>query len=336
MIVSQFTEDSNPIDIVIAWVNGDDPNLKEKREKYILGNKPTSASSIKATRFASINEINYCVLSILKFAPFVRNIYIVTDNQNPNILDDVKKHFPSKLESIKIIDHKDIFKGYEEYLPTFNSITIGNMVWRIEGLSENFVYFNDDVFLIRDIKPSDWVINNRPVLRGKWVIPPYLKILRNNIRLLVSRYVFNNKTYQPKFSFKLVQWNAASLLGMRFRLFFNCHTPHVVNKKRVEDFFNKHKDLLQKNLSYRFRNQLQFNITTLANHLELLAGNKNTMELDLGYIVPSYYSPKRLNKKINRCVTDPSVKSVCVQSLDTASKDDQERIFSFMNTFLNF
>jgi hypothetical protein len=335
MIESNPSENDLPIDVVIAWVDGDDPKLKEKREKYLLGNKPTNASSIKATRFASINEIKYCVLSILKFAPFVRNIYIVTDNQNPNIHDDVKKYFPSRLESVRIIDHKDIFKGYEEYLPTFNSITIGNMVWRIEGLSENFVYFNDDVFLIRNIKPTDWVKNNRPVLRGKWVIPPFMKIFRNKIRLIVSHHIFKNYTYQPKFSFKLVQWNAASLLGMRFRLFFNCHTPHVVNRKRIEDFFTTHKELFKENLSYRFRNQLQFNITTLANHLELLAGNKNTMELDLGYIVPSYYSPKRLNKKINRCITNPSVKSVCIQSLDTASKEDQERIFNFMNNFLN-
>jgi hypothetical protein len=326
---------NNPIDVVIAWVDGNDPKLKEKREKYLLSNKPANASSAKPTRFASVNEIKYCVLSILKFAPFVRNIYIVTDNQDPNVHDDIKRYYPEKVNTIKIVDHKGIFKGYEEALPTFNSITIGNMVWRIDGLSENFVYFNDDVFLIRDIKPTDWIINNRPVLRGRWVTPPYLKIFRNKIRLFVSHHIFKNYSYQPKFSFKLVQWNAALLVGMRFRLFFNCHTPHVVNRKRIEEFFINHNEFLKQNIAYRFRNQVQFNITTLANHLEILSGNKNTMKLDLGYIVPSYYSPKRLTRKINRCITNPSVKSVCVQSLDTASPEDQQRIFNFMNKFLN-
>jgi hypothetical protein len=329
------TENSQPIDVVIAWVDGNDPRLKEKRERFIKGAPPIKFSGASATRFASTNEIRYCVLSILKFAPFVRNIFIVTDEQDPNIYEEVRKYFPERLNAIRIVDHKEIFRGHEEYLPTFNSISIGNMVWRIEGLSENFVYFNDDVFLIRDIKPSDWIIENRPVLRGRWVLPPYLKIFRNRIRVFINRELLNNPGYHPKFSFHLVQWNAASLLGMKFRLFFNCHTPHVVNRKRVEDFYTKNNSLLEKNISYRFRDQAQFNVTTLANHMEILSGNRNTEKLNLGYLVPSYYSKRRLNKKMRRCETHPGVKSVCVQSLDTASKEDQDKIFNWMDRILN-
>ncbi|MCK7538203.1 MAG: hypothetical protein MZV63_48255 [Marinilabiliales bacterium] len=50
------------------------------------------------------------------------------------------------------------------YLPTFNSISIANMIWRIKGLSENFVYFNDDTFLMREYKPEDWFPDGRPLL----------------------------------------------------------------------------------------------------------------------------------------------------------------------------
>ncbi|MCU0459319.1 MAG: Stealth CR1 domain-containing protein, partial [Bacteroidales bacterium] len=65
-----------PVDVVIAWVDGDDPRLVEKRSRYQSGGRITTASGAHPTRFASSNEIRYCVLSILRFAPFVRNIFI--------------------------------------------------------------------------------------------------------------------------------------------------------------------------------------------------------------------------------------------------------------------
>ena len=130
---------NNQIDAVIAWVDGSDPVLNEKRNTY-LGRSDSSSlrSGAHSTRFASDNEIRYCVLSIMKFAPFIRNIYIITDGQDPDLYDDIKKYFPERLSSFRVIDHKEIFEGYEQYLPTFNSISIGHMIWRIKGLSDNF------------------------------------------------------------------------------------------------------------------------------------------------------------------------------------------------------
>ena len=190
---------NHPIDVVIAWVDGSDPKLKVKRELFIHGEITFNTQGVQATRFASSNEIRYCILSILKFAPFVRNIYIVTDDQNPNYIDYINRYFPERLSSIKIVDHKEIFRGFEEHLPTFNSISIGNMIWRINDLSENFAYFNDDVFLIREVKPTDWVLNNRPVLRGEWRFPPYIKIFKNYFKLIFNRYILGNTNYREKF-----------------------------------------------------------------------------------------------------------------------------------------
>jgi hypothetical protein len=326
-----------PIDVVIAWVDGSDPKLAEKRRQFLSQSSfRVIPQGAQATRFASDNEIRYCVLSILKFAPFVRNIFIVTDDQDPQVHEDVRKYFPDRLDSIRIVDHKEIFRDFEEYLPTFNSISIGNMVWRIEGLSENFVYFNDDVFLIREVKPEDWVIDKRPVLRGRFMVPPYMKLFKNFVKKGIQKYLLKNTAYQPKFSFYLVQWNAAKAAGMKFRFLFNCHTPHVINRKRIESFYSMNRELLEKNISYRFRDLSQFNVTTLANHLEVLDGNRNIEKLNLGYLVPSYYSRRKLNRKIRRCEQNERVKSVCVQSLDTATKEDQDRIFKWMDQFLNF
>ena len=135
---------SHTIDVVIAWVDGADPKHKKKRLSFLDNKDVGELAGAAETRFNSLNEVEYCVLSILKFAPFVRNIYIVTDNQDPKIVSAVKKYFPERQKDIRIVDHKEIFEGYEKFLPTFNSICISNMLWRIKGLSNHFVYFNDD------------------------------------------------------------------------------------------------------------------------------------------------------------------------------------------------
>ena len=83
----------HPVDAIIAWVDGSDPVLAEKRSRYVRGGESASLSSgAHSTRFASINEIRYCVLSIFKFAPFIRNIFIITDGQDPDLWDDLKKY----------------------------------------------------------------------------------------------------------------------------------------------------------------------------------------------------------------------------------------------------
>lgn len=324
----------NPIDVVILWVDGNDPKLAEKRNRYLKDEKKSSSHpGALPTRFASKNEIRYCVLSILTFAPFVRNIFIVTDGQDPNIYEDVKKWFPEKSDSLKIVDHTEIFKGYEQFLPSFNSSSIHSLIWKIDGLSENFVYFNDDVFLIRKIEPEDWFINNRPVLRGKWLLAPYKKILSDYIKVLINRNLKNKPDYQPRISFYIRQWKAAMLAGMKFRYFFHCHTPHPLTISRLEGYFFENKKLLEKNISFRFRDQDQFLVTALSNHLEILDGNKQFAKLNLGYLHP-YYSDKRLNKKIRKCENDPDIKSVCAQSIDMLGKKKEEEIFNWMDSVL--
>jgi hypothetical protein len=323
-----------PIDVVIAWVDGKSPELAEKRNYYLnKGNLQNGHPGALPTHFASINEIKYCLLSIFKFAPFVRNVFIVTDGQDPNLWEDIKKYYPERINSVRIVDHKEIFEGYEEYLPVFNSMAIETMIWRIQGLAENFVYFNDDFILIKDLKPEDWFINGKPVLRGRWQTAPFLKLFRNSIRIAIKKHLQNNTCYQPRFSFYLSQWNAAVLLGMRFRYFFNCHTPYVYRLSIFKKFFSDNPDLLIKNISYRFRNQSQYNLTTLSYHLEIQSGNRNFAKLDRAYFHPSQ-SKNRISRNITKCENNKSIKSICIQSLEMFGKDQQEKIFNLLNRLL--
>ncbi|MDT8400790.1 MAG: stealth family protein [Bacteroidales bacterium] len=336
MTLKNNNEEPYPVDAIIAWVDGNDPELAEKRSRYISGGKGSKLSSgAHSTRFASINEIRYCVLSIMKFAPFIRNIFIITDGQDPDLYDDIKTWFPDRLSSLRIVDHKEIFRGFEEYLPTFNSISIGNMIWRIKGLSENFVYFNDDTFLIREIKPGDWFINNRPVLRGKWVPVPLPRILWTGIKTGIKRHLLGKKDYEPRASFHMGQWNSAHLASYRIRYFTNSHTPHPVERKTVEEFFARNTSLLENNIKYRFRNYKQFTFIALSNHLQLLAGNRQIAVPGLAYLQPFKHGAGYIEKKITLCENNPGIKFLCVQSLDLCRKEEQDKVLGWMEKILD-
>ncbi len=320
-----------PVDVVIAWVDGSDPKLTEKRNRYSGKTKVPVSSGAHPTRFASSNEIKYCVLSVLRFAPFVRNIFIVTDGQDPGLTGDLQKYFPERAGSVRIVDHTEIFDGYEEYLPTFNSISIANMIWRINGLAEKFVYFNDDTFLVRGISPEEWFVGDAPVMRGRWVPAARPRVVLDRMRKWFYRHLAGRHDYQPRASFHLGQWNAAALLGFRFRYFTNSHTPHPVGRSLVEDFFLKNDSLLRKNISFRFRDHSQFTFISLSNHLQLLNGNRNIARPAVVYLKPENRAPGYIDKKINLCESDPVIIYMCAQSLDQVEEKERMKLFSWLD-----
>ena len=329
------TVGDNPIDAVILWVDGSDRALAEKRARYLALENITGAHpGALPLRFASSGEIRYCILSILKFAGFIRNIYLVTDGQDPGLDEEIKSKFPEKAGCLKIVDHKEIFRDYERYLPTFNSSSIHSMIWRIKDLSERFVYLNDDEILIREHSEEDWFTGNRPVLMGRWLLPPWRRYAISRLQVLINKHLLNNKDYLPRISFFIRQWKSASLLGFRSRYFFHDHSPHPFNKKTLEGYFSLNPGVLEKTISYRFRDPGQVLVSSLAYHLEILNGNRNFRKIRLGYFHP-YYQDWRLDRRLRRCSKDPRIKSVCIQNIEMLSQPVREKIVSFIDSVLN-
>lgn len=128
------------IDVVYTWVNGADLAWKRKKLQYLQQyNKQVSQEAQSDARFMNNEELRYSIRSVFLYAPWVNNIFIVTDNQIPEWLD-------SSCTKVKIIDHKEIFLKHD-FLPTFNSRAIEANLHHIQDLSEYFLYFNDDMFL---------------------------------------------------------------------------------------------------------------------------------------------------------------------------------------------
>ena len=104
-----------------------------------------------ANRFADNNELRYSIRSLYKFAPWVRNIYLLTNGQIPRWLNIDHPR-------IKVLTHAQIFQN-QSHLPTFSSPAIEANMHNIQhqGLSEHYLYFNDDVMLGRPVQPEDFI-----------------------------------------------------------------------------------------------------------------------------------------------------------------------------------
>ncbi|PWV57614.1 stealth family protein [Nocardiopsis sp. L17-MgMaSL7] len=136
-----------PIDVVYTWVDGEDPEHATKRARH----QPESASAHEhasnSSRFTSRDELRYSLRSLEAYAPFVRNVYLVTDGQVPAWLD-------TEAPGISVVDHRDILPA--EALPTFNSHAIESRLHHISGLAEHWLYLNDDVFLARPVRAGQF------------------------------------------------------------------------------------------------------------------------------------------------------------------------------------
>ena len=238
-----------PIDVVILWVDGSDTNHQNKMRPFLSDKEKMSEKKFR-TRFDQVNEIQYTIESILKYATYIRRIFIVTDNQSPEFI----KNNPNRYPKVSIIDHKVIFEGHHDVLPTFNCRSIETCIYRIPDLSEHFIYFNDDFCLINPTTISDFFVDGKPVLRGSWQ------------SFDEDRFI---KSLKPKrYGHKHAQQLSAKLVGLK-RYYNFKHTPHPMRKSTFELFFSKNNNVFRNNIKHRFRSINQFTPQGLANHLEI-------------------------------------------------------------------
>lgn len=139
------------IDFLITWVDGNDPLWQKERDRY--AKMAYGDDGRGEFRFRDWDTLRYWFRGVEKFAPWVNNIFFVTCGHLPGWLD-------TSHPKLKIVKHSDFIP--EEFLPTFNSNVIEFYFHKIPGLSERFVYFNDDVFLLGPVGPDRFFRNGLP------------------------------------------------------------------------------------------------------------------------------------------------------------------------------
>jgi hypothetical protein len=179
-----------PIDVVYRWVDGTDADCQQGRAQ-VTGGGTGHAEPAGEARSLSRDGLRYSLRSVHANAPWVRNFYIVTDDQTPDWLDRSQPN-------LRVVNHKEIFSD-PSVLPVFNSHAVESQLHHIDGLAEHFIYVNDDMFIGRPLTPQAFFLSNGlsrfflspgqvpfgPAAPGD---PPVDAAGKNNRRLLERRF----------------------------------------------------------------------------------------------------------------------------------------------------
>lgn len=304
------------MDALIAWVDGSDPVFQEKIARYRSAREGGLDDVAGSTRYASIGEILWCVVSINRFAKgFIDRILILTDGQDPALEGELSRIFPEGFIPMRTVSHETIFKGYEEYLPVFNSRAIETLMWNIPDLSEKFVYFNDDFLLAAPVTEEDFfTADGGVVCYGDRYSALWTKILQ------VFKPVHRG---HRRVSYKASMLEAWKMVGKGQRMIRINHTPRALLKSVYRDYYSAHPEAVVRNVRHRFRDSSQYNTQEL---FYLLARKEGRCVLRSPRGRLFYFMPKEkkgyLQRKMALLMGHP-YKFVCFNSLDHAAPEDR-------------
>lgn len=246
------------IDFIIAWVDGKDPKWQSEFKKY----KSLNSGDQSDARFRDWDILEYWFRGVEKFAPWVNRIHFVTQGHLPKWLN-------IEHEKLNIVKHSDFIP--DEYLPTFNSHTIELNFHRINDLSENYVYFNDDMFLISPVESDFFFRNNLPCDQAA------LGILKGNgayQHTNLENLIFIHNHYESKYSIvfkKPSNWitlkygmfaiyNIGFLLASSFYTgFYNFHLPQPHKKSNLNKLWSLSEVDIDFSCRSKFRNYSSVN-----------------------------------------------------------------------------
>jgi hypothetical protein len=258
-------KDVFPIDFVVTWVDGSDREWQRSKAQYTGASAPETAASDQPMliddseeRYRDWDLLPYWFRGIETCAPWVRNVYFVTQGHLPPWLN--RDH-----PKLKIVSHDAYIPS--EYLPTFNSHTIELNMHKLPGISDHFVYFNDDMFLLKEVAPT--LFFRKGVPRDMLAFQPVVANPRNpvmshiylNNTLVLSKY-FNKREGIRKYSghyFNLAYpslYFFYNLLEMAFPLFtgfYTVHGPSPFMKKTFETLWEKEGEMLHRTCLHRLR-----------------------------------------------------------------------------------
>lgn len=249
LVKSEFAhiyEVTEPVDIVYTWVDGDDPEWRKKQQRALaeLTGGEVNETAVSQSRYQSRDELKYSLRSVEYYASWVNHIYLVTDGQVPEWLN-------TEHPKITVVDHREIFSD-PEVLPVFNSHAIESQLHHIAGLSNQYLYMNDDILFMRPVEPSLFYTGNgmskffpsnapldvdEPSARDM----PVLSAAKRNRSHIETHF---DRTVTNKFK----------------------HTPHPQLKEVMEEFETEHPELFSKVAASRFRHPEDYSIPSALYH----------------------------------------------------------------------
>lgn len=312
--MQQYTSD---IDFVIIWVDGNDLEWRKSKNEY---SPDESKFNINDVRYRDWDILHYWFRGVEKYAPWVRKIHFVTCGHVPAWL---------KLEHPKLnfVKHSDYIEA--QYLPTFSSHPIELNLHRIEGLSEKFVYFNDDFFLTAPVEPEDFFVDGLPRCCAVLNAPTPNRhgiagIIINNLGVLSDNFEFRmqlkkhwKKWFHPVYGVQLLR-TMLLLPWRRYVGFLDLHVAAPFLKSTFEEVWAKEETLLRKVSSHKFRNDSDVNQYLMA-YWQIASGNFKPVSPKIGKM----YDVSASIDAITDVIRNQKKKMICI--------NDSEKIDDFQS-----
>lgn len=249
----------NKIDLVIPWVDGNDPVWRAERERAGR-NYPVNRKANSDVRYESWDNLQYIFRGIEKFMPWVNKVFFVTYGHLPEFLN---QNHPK----LKIVTHSQYIP--EKYLPTFNSNVIELNYHRIEDLGENFILFNDDCFPLHPIRPEYYFRNGIPCDEAVespimpvdvGIISNYASYVKANNVLFINRHFRKrevqeknwDKWYSEEYG-ELLERNKGLNYWNNFAGFHDYHMPVPLKKSTLKKIWEIEKEQLDMVSHNQFR-----------------------------------------------------------------------------------
>ncbi|MFJ4581965.1 stealth conserved region 3 domain-containing protein [Streptomyces echinatus] len=286
-----------PVDAVYTWVDGDDPVLAAKRRAHqAVSDNVIAPRETGASRYTSHDELKYALRSLEMYAGFVRHIYLVTDSQTPAWLDP-------DAAGLTVVDHRDILPA--DALPVFNSHAIESRLHHIPGLSEQYLYFNDDVFINRPVRAEHFFhgsgiarIPFSPLKLGVGAphpLEPAPNSAGKNTREVIRRFHGRYITHK------------------------SLHTPHPQLLSVMREMEDLGIEELQRTSYSRFRSTADVApASTLHHHWAIATGRAVPADYSFRYV---QLGTPDMRRRLARLAAGEDVDFFCLNDVDTDPKD---------------
>lgn len=258
-MINNSNDTKNEIDFVILWVDGDDKEWQKEKNKYDASLEKGDNTQV---RYRSWDNLQYWFRGVEKFAPWVRKIHFVTWGHIPKWLDTTNP-------KLNIVKHEDYIPS--QYLPTFSANTIELNLHRIKDLSEQFVFFNDDMFITRPVKKEDFFKNHIPCDTFGLNIIMFKKgtagfFNANDVELINSNFdksaVYKRdkkKWFNKNNGLKTIIRTLCLMPWDWFAGFFYDHLPAAYLKSTFMEVWEKEPEVLDETCMDKFRNKTNVN-----------------------------------------------------------------------------
>ena len=315
-----------PIDIVLTWVDGEDSQWLEQRAA--ASGKTSAATSIlnHASRYREIGLLRYVLRSINTYAPWVRNIFLVTPGQRPSWLPEISS---SKLV---LIDQNDIIPN--EFQPCYKSTGVEWHLHRIPGLSEHFIYMNDDMLFNAPVSPEDFFVDGIPRLTAIYrplpinnfshmVLSTLVALNRNHVQGKISRSMpgkFFNPFIHPLYARNTI-YRSLDQFSSKDSLKTSYLFPHValpLRKKTIHKIWEKEYKALKETCSRPFRD-----------NADILIWLAMFWEIENGTFVPQNPAETKLIyadniESIKNTLNNTKIKQYCINDSEDIDKLTEE------------